>query len=68
MRQASDALYHAASAVVMAHEGARIAAAGGGRKRLLLARMVLDHRLSPQDPLAPRGDDPEAAAELLEAA
>ena len=68
MRQASDALYHAASAVVMAHEGARIAAAGGGRKRLLLARMVLDHRLSPQDPLAPRGDDPEIAAELLEAA
>ncbi|MDE0409809.1 MAG: acyl-CoA dehydrogenase family protein [Alphaproteobacteria bacterium] len=67
MRQASDALYHAASAVVMAHEGARIAAAGG-RKRLLLAQMVLDRRLSPQDPLAPRGDDPEIAAELLEAA
>jgi len=68
MRQASDALYHAASAVVMASEGARIAAAGGGRKRLLLAQMVLDRRLSPQDPLAPRGDDAEIAAELLEAA
>ena len=68
MRQASDALYHATSAVVMAHEGARIAGAGGSRKRLLLAQMVLDHRLSPQDPLAPRGDDPAVIAALLEGA
>ena len=68
MRQASDALYHAASAVVMAHEGARIARAGGSRKRLLLAQIVLDHRLSPQDPLAPRGDDPAVIAALLEGA
>ncbi|MXW91572.1 MAG: DNA alkylation response protein [Rhodospirillaceae bacterium] len=68
MRQAADALYHAASAAVMAHEGARIAAAGGERKRLLLAQAVLDYRLSPQDPLAPRGDDPAVAAALLDAA
>lgn len=68
MRQASDALYHATSAVVMAREGAKIAAAGGNRKRLLLAQMVLDHRLSPQDPLSPRGDDPDVVAELLDAA
>ena len=68
MRQASDALYHATSAVVMAHEGARFAGAGGSRKRLLLAQMVLDHRLSPQDPLAPRGDDPAVIAALLEGA
>jgi len=67
MRQASDALYHAASAVIMAHEGARIAAAGGSRKRLMLAQMVLDYRLSPQDPLAPRSDDPAVAAALLDA-
>ena len=72
MRQASDALYHAASAVVMASEGARIAArpkeaGGGNNKRLLLARMILDHRLSPQDPLAPKSDDADAVAELLEA-
>lgn len=72
MRQASDALYHAASAVLMASEGARIAArseetGGGNNKRLLLSRMILDHRLSPQDPLAPKGDDADAVAALLEA-
>ncbi len=68
MRQASDALYHATSAVIMAQEGARIAAAGGSRRRLLLAQMVLDYRLSPQDPLAPRSDDPAVAAALLDGA
>lgn len=72
MRQASDALYNAASAVLMASEGARIAArsveaGGGNNKRLLLSRMILDHRLSPQDPLAPKGDDADVVAELLEA-
>ena len=56
-RKASDALYHATSAALMASEGVRLGAAGGDARRLLLARMVVDHRLSANDPLAvPRSD------------
>jgi hypothetical protein len=51
-RLAADALYHAASAALLAWESAR----SGNGKRLLAARMVVDHRLSPQDPMA-LGDD-----------
>ncbi len=57
-RQASDALYHATSAALMAAEGASLGVRGGDARRLLLARMVIDHRLSPSDPLSvPRTDD-----------
>jgi acyl-CoA dehydrogenase len=57
-RQASDALYHATSAALMAAEGATLGVRGGDARRLLLARMVIDHRLSPSDPLSvPRIDD-----------
>ncbi len=51
-RKASSALYHASTATLMATEGARLGAGGGDARRLVLARMVLDHRLSTQDPLA----------------
>ncbi|MCY4311445.1 MAG: acyl-CoA dehydrogenase family protein [Rhodospirillaceae bacterium] len=69
MRQTSDALYHASSAVILAHEGAIIGSdTPQGRKRLLLSQMVLDHRLSPQDPLSPRGDDRAMVDAILEAA
>ncbi|MGE0715036.1 MAG: DNA alkylation response protein, partial [Alphaproteobacteria bacterium] len=54
-RQAATGLYYAAAAVLMAEEGCRIVAAGGDARRLLLARLALDHRLAPRDPLA--GDD-----------
>ena len=58
-RKASDALYHATSAALMATEGAALGSQGGDARRLLLARMVIDHRLSPNDPLAfPRDDSP----------
>ena len=63
-RQASDALYHAASAVLLASEGARLGAMGGDARRLILSRMVVNHRLRPRDPLAV-GDDDAAAAEAL---
>ena len=57
-RQASDALYHATSAALMACEGATLGAEGKDARRLLLARMVIDHRLSPSDPLAfPRNEE-----------
>jgi acyl-CoA dehydrogenase len=62
-RQASSALYHAASAVLLAWEGTR---PGVDARRALISRFVLEHRLAPQDPLAPTGAAWEALAiELL---
>lgn len=51
-RSVSSTLYHAVTAALMAWEGATLGARGGDARRLLLARMVLDHRLAPRDPLA----------------
>jgi len=51
-RLAAGALYHAASAVLMAWEGATLGAKGGDARRLLLSRLVIEHRLSTQDPLS----------------
>ncbi|MEQ8814300.1 MAG: acyl-CoA dehydrogenase family protein [Thalassobaculum sp.] len=65
-RKGSSALYHATTATLLASEGALLGAAGGDARRLLLARMVVDHRLTPSDPLwarAPAADD--AATDLL---
>jgi len=67
-RRAADALYHATSAVLMACEGAMLGAEGGDARRLILARLVLDHRLRPQDPLSIGDDDMAAADALLDAA
>ena len=49
-RQAATALYDASSAVLLAWEATR---PGADARRALLARFVLVHKLSPQDPLAP---------------
>ena len=49
-RRATTSLYHVASAVTLAWEGARVDAMRGDARRLLLSRLVLDHRLSPADP------------------
>ncbi|MEL7469588.1 MAG: acyl-CoA dehydrogenase family protein [Pseudomonadota bacterium] len=51
-RKASSAIYNAATATLLATEGATLGARGGDARRLLLSRMVLDHRLKPQDPLS----------------
>jgi Acyl-CoA dehydrogenase, C-terminal domain len=70
-RQAASGLYHAVSASLLAWEGARLGAGGGDARRLLLARLVLEHRLAPHDPLAAQGTAPwevRAAALLLDAA
>ncbi len=65
-RQAASALYNAATAAILALEGAALAERAGDARRLVLARLVLDHRLSPRDPLAPDSAEREAAAaELL---
>jgi hypothetical protein len=49
-RRATSLLYHAASAVALAWEGARIHEMRGDARRLLLSRLVIDHRLSAGDP------------------
>ena len=51
-RQATNALYHVMSAVLLAHEGSALARAGGDARRLLLSRLVIDHRLRPRDPMS----------------
>jgi acyl-CoA dehydrogenase len=49
-RRATSLLYHVASAVALAWEGGRIHDMRGDARRLLLSRMVVDHRLSAGDP------------------
>jgi acyl-CoA dehydrogenase len=49
-RRATTSLYHVASAATLAWEGARIHEMRGDARRLLLSRLVLDHRLSSGDP------------------
>ena len=65
-RQATDALYHAMSASLLAEEGAALGAATGDASRLLLSRLVIDHRMRPRDPMS-LADGPfeVRAAELL---
>jgi alkylation response protein AidB-like acyl-CoA dehydrogenase len=64
-RQASSALYHVTSAILLASEGARLGEIGQDARRLVIARMVLDHRLRPRDPLAMVDDDGDAVTALL---
>ncbi|MDF1722171.1 MAG: acyl-CoA dehydrogenase family protein [Minwuia sp.] len=69
-RKVSSALYHSVTAALMAWEGATLGSRGGDARRMLLARMVIDQRLSPSDPLAPEDStfNRRAAARLLDAA
>ena len=52
-RLAAGALYHATSAVLLAWEGSQ---PGVDPRRALLARFVLEYRLTARDPLAPAND------------
>jgi hypothetical protein len=62
-RQAASALYHITSAILMTWEASR---PGADARRALYARFVLEHRLSPRDPLAPQAGEWEGeAAEIL---
>ena len=49
-RLAAGALYHATTALLMAWEGATLGARGGDARRLLLSRLVIDHRVAVGDP------------------
>jgi acyl-CoA dehydrogenase len=65
-RQGARLLYYAAAAVLLASEGARLGAAGGDARRLLIARLVIEHHLTPQDPFRSDGQEwEETAADLL---
>jgi hypothetical protein len=52
-RQVGSSLYNITSAIGLAHEAASI----GAPHRLAMARMVLQHRLLPRDPLAIEEDE-----------
>jgi len=60
-RVAAGALYHMTSAVLMSWEAAH----SGNGKRLLLSRMILEHRLAAEDPMAMRSNRWESQASAL---
>jgi hypothetical protein len=61
-RQAASGMYHATSAVMLAWEACQ---PNGDARKLLTSRFVLEHRLEPADPLAPRDGAWEDAAYTL---
>jgi alkylation response protein AidB-like acyl-CoA dehydrogenase len=66
-RRATSVLYHVASAVSLTWESARIHQMRGDARRLLLAKHVVAHRLTPSDPfrLAENRTDDAIATLLL---
>ncbi len=60
-RRATTALYHVTSAVMLAWEGAHIHERRGDARRLLLSRLVLDHKLARQDAFSTEGSGDERA-------
>ena len=64
-RRATSGLYHAASAVLLAWEGVRTHERRGDARRLVLSRLVVDHRLSARDPLAADAGPMEERASTL---
>jgi len=64
-RSATTALYHVTSAVMLAWEGARIHERRGDARRMLLSRLVVDHRLASRDPFAPEARDSSVLGDLL---
>jgi acyl-CoA dehydrogenase len=67
VRQAVTALYHASTAILLASEGCAIARRRGDARRVLWARLVLDHRLNRRGPLhrTDRGREQALADALL---
>jgi acyl-CoA dehydrogenase len=61
-RRAASALYHATSAALMCWEASR---PGVDARRALLARLIVEHKLSAQDPLEPPTVDWEGEASEL---
>ncbi|MCF8466863.1 MAG: acyl-CoA dehydrogenase family protein [Sneathiella sp.] len=61
-RKAASALYHMTTATLLANEGAALGAMGRDARRLLLSRMVVDHKLGSANPLSIDGGKFEGAA------
>lgn len=64
-RQIATALYCLCSAVFLAWEGLRIGARDGDYSRVVLAAMVVRHRLLPQDPLTVVEDPADLLTTLI---
>lgn len=64
-RQIATALYCLCSAVFLAWEGVRIGARDGDYSRVVLAAMVVRHRLLPQDPLSVVDDPADLLKDLI---
>jgi hypothetical protein len=66
-RRATSLLYHVASAVTLAWEAGRIHEMRGDARRLLLSKLVVEHRLEANDPfrLAENRADDAIASHLL---
>lgn len=66
-REASGQLYHAVTAALLAAEGQALGEAGGDARRLLMARLVVEHRMKEASPpsLAARKWEEEAIDLLL---
>jgi alkylation response protein AidB-like acyl-CoA dehydrogenase len=60
-RRATSLLYHVASAVALAWEGGRIHEMRGDARRLLLSRLVIEHRFSSGDPFRLADDGKQRA-------
>jgi acyl-CoA dehydrogenase len=69
-RTAGSLLYHAATATLLAWEGAEIHRRRGDAKRALWSKLVVDHHLAPRDPFSGGQDvgEREVAGELLSSA
>lgn len=67
-RRATSSLYHVASAVAMAWEAHRIHERRGDARRLLMSRLVVEHRLMAPDPFSVVEDETQKAiaAHLLD--
>ncbi|MBO6825988.1 MAG: acyl-CoA dehydrogenase family protein [Sneathiella sp.] len=61
-RKAASALYHTTTAVLMADEGSRLGKSGGDARRMLLSRMVLEHRMGQSNPFALENENFEERA------
>jgi acyl-CoA dehydrogenase len=64
-RRATSAMYHAASAAQLAWEASRIHAMRGDARRLILSKLVVEHRLTPRDPFARDAGPLEDRAAML---
>ena len=65
-RQATSALYHATTAALMTWEAGQLHQQSGDARRLLWAKLTLDHHLAPRDPFEPPAPGrEEAIAEKL---